>query len=199
MAISGSLVVIAFAGQRQLRSRAQFDAAVDKMVGSVADAHNQATAGVNVKGPGNGSVNCAGAASSGKYIFAGTAWSGIDSAVGATFQIDYYAAYRGTAPPAATACIYDTQYVSLAPGVRVNASSPATARIGRTLFVRDDLGGINVCQVTSTTTVVATSFRAGACTAGAVGNTAQTITLTDPDGHTSRVQVDPSGLAKRLD
>lgn len=197
MAITGSLAVIAFAGQRGLRSRAQFDAGIDRMVASIDDIHNQSTAGVNVKGNGNGSTTCGGGPAAGKYIFAGTAWSAVDSPTGATFRVDYYAAYRGPTPPALTACIFETQTVSFAPVMRVNASLPVTGRIGRVLFVRNDSGGINVCQVTSTATDPIPSFRSGSCTAGAVGNTTQTMTITNPDGYSSQVQIDPSGLARR--
>jgi len=55
-----------------------------------------------------------------------------------------------------------------------------------------------VCAVTNAATNVLDSFKAGNCTLGAVGNTVLTLNLSDADGHSSLVQVDASGLAKRV-
>jgi hypothetical protein len=50
-----------------------------------------------------------------------------------------------------------------------------------------------VCPVNNLTTDVRTSFTAGSCSAGTL-----TFTFSDADGHVSRVDVDSSGLAKRV-
>ncbi|HVQ43632.1 MAG TPA: type II secretion system protein [Candidatus Saccharimonadia bacterium] len=202
IAITGAIAVIALVGQRGLRSRAQFDAGVDKLVASVANAHNQATAGVQVSGLGNGSVNCAGGASpvGAKYIFAGVAWSAVD-APAATFALDFYATQIDAATGsrlAAAPCIFNTETV--APGTVMRVNNPPPGQMRRVLFVRDDAGGLNICRGTGAVATVAASFRTGTCVAPAVTNAAPglTITLSDPDGHQSSVLIDVSGLAKRL-
>jgi len=195
LAISGSLAVLAFAGQRSLRSQAQFDAAVDKLVGSIADARNEATAGVNVDGPGDGSQDCLNASvPGGQYVFAGITWSAVDAPGGGTFQMDFYAADRSATPK--KACVFDTHVFTLPSVVRVNPA-PGSG-IARSVFIRDDFGALNVCAVTNAATNVLDSFKAGNCTLGAVGNTVLTLNLSDADGHSSLVQVDASGLAKRV-
>ncbi|HEX3082446.1 MAG TPA: type II secretion system protein [Candidatus Saccharimonadia bacterium] len=194
LAISGSLLVMAFIGQRGLRSRAQFDADVNKLVSSIADAHNQSTAAVNIDGPGDGTQNCATTVvANANYVFAGVAWSGLDNAAGSTFSMTFYAADR----TAGTACVFDTRTIAVqSDKIRVNPA-PGTG-VAKSLFVRDDSGGLNVCAVTAAATNVLTSFQAGGCAGGAVANTALVINLSDADGHTSQIQVDPSGLAKRI-
>lgn len=195
MAISSALAVIVFAGQRSLRSQAQFDADVNKIVSSIAAAHTEATAAVNLGGPGDGTRNCLGTPIvGGAYVFAGVAWSGIDAPGGGTYRVDYYAADRTGTP--AVACVFDSRQINLPSSVRVNPA-PGTG-LARSLFIRNDSGGLNVCAVTNLTTNVLTSFVAGNCVSGAVGNTPLVLNLSDAEGHTSRVQVDPSGLAQRI-
>ncbi len=197
LAIGSALAVIVFQGQRGLRAQSQFDADVNKIVSTVDDAHSEATAAVNstTTGQGNGTKDCTGAAvAGGAYVFAGTGWSAIDAPAGATFRIDFYAANRTAAIP--SSCIYDTRIISIPSAVRVN-QAPGTG-VAKSLFIRNDTGGINVCAVTAVATNVLTSFTAGSCTAGAVGNVALTLNLADSDGHKSTVQIDPSGLAQRI-
>jgi len=196
LAITSSLAVLAFAGQRGLRSQAQFDADVNKLVSSIADAHNEATAAVNLDGPGDGTQDCltnpAGPAGQ-TYVFAGVAWSAIDAPGGGTYRMDFYAANRTTQ----VACAFDSTVFSIPSAVRVN-KAPGTG-LARSLFIRDDIGGLTVCSVTSVATNVLASFGAGVCKLpGAVGNAILTLNLSDADGHTSVIQVDPSGLAKRV-
>jgi len=196
LAITSSLAVLAFAGQRGLRSQAQFDADVNKLVSSIADAHNEATAAVNLDGPGDGTEDCltnpAGPAGQ-TYVFAGVAWSAIDAPGGGTYRMDFYAANRKTQ----AACAFDSTVFSIPSAVRVNKAPPGTG-IARSLFVRDDIGGLTVCSVTLAATNVLASFGQGVCAGGAVGNTPLTLNLSDADGHTSQIQIDPSGLAKRI-
>jgi prepilin-type N-terminal cleavage/methylation domain-containing protein len=196
VAISSALVMIAFTGQRELRARAQFDAAIENVVSSIATAHTQATAGINVAGPGDGSINC-GAVPSGmgapKYVFAGVGWSVVDGGSGAAFQMDYYAARRTGVSP--TACVFDSQTISIPSGLST-VPTPLTSRV---LFVRDDFGGLNICQSSGPASDVLASFQAGIC-AGAATPGAVTLTLSDPaEGFVSHVGVEESGLAKRID
>src|SRR6266568_2530142 len=100
MAISSLVIVIAFIGQRGVRSRAEFDAAVNKLVATIADARNEATSGVNVVGSGDGTMKCPGGPNPGttadaRYTFAGTAWSADNSMTGKIIKLDYYEAFYG--------------------------------------------------------------------------------------------------------
>ena len=185
MAITSMLAVIAFAGQRSLRSRAQFDAAVDKIVSTVADAHSQAVAGVNIVGAGDGSSSCLGGPA-GQYVFAGVAWTADNTLPGGPIKFDYYKAI-----PGAFACVFQTQAVSLPSAVAVSVGVQPGARV---LMVRNDSGGLAVCPWTNLAagTELAT-FQAGACATGSV-----TFRFSDADGHVSQVLVDQSGLARRL-
>jgi prepilin-type N-terminal cleavage/methylation domain-containing protein len=188
MAITSSLVVIAFVGQRGLRSRAQFDAAIDKVVATIADAHSQATAAVNLVGTGKGVLACVGGPAgtpAAPYVFAGVAWSADNAVPGGPLKLDYYEALPGT-----IACSYQTQAISLPSAVSVTTG-------GRELFVRDNTGGLSICPVPDLATNVLSSFQNGACTAP-VAPGSLTLTFTDADGHSSQVKIDASGLAKRL-
>jgi hypothetical protein len=80
--------------------------------------------------------------------------------------------------------------------VRVN-QAPGTG-VAKALFIRNDTGGLNVCAVTSAAVLLSSSFIAGDCVGGAAANTPLILDLRNADQHTSRVQVDPSGLAKRV-
>jgi prepilin-type N-terminal cleavage/methylation domain-containing protein len=195
MAIGSMLAVLAFAGQRGLRSQAQFDADVDRIVSSIADAHNEATAAVNLNGNGNGSEDCLNNPVVGNnYVFTGVGWSGIDAPAGGVYSMTFYAANRAAAPQ--VACAFEIRPISIPSGVRIN-KAPGTG-LASSLFIRDDTGGLGVCAVTTAAVNVLSSFAAGGCVAGAVGNTPLVLNLSDADGHTSKVQVDPSGLAKRI-
>jgi prepilin-type N-terminal cleavage/methylation domain-containing protein len=195
MAISAMLAVLAFAGQQGLRSQAQFDADVNKLVSTLADAHNEATAAVNVAGRGDGSHDCLNNPVGGNtYEFAGVQWSGINAPAGGVYAMTFYAADRTATPQ--VACAFSVTPISVPSNIHINPA-PASG-LAKSLFVRDEIGGLRVCAVTSAATNVLASFAAGTCTAGAVGSTALILNLSDADGHTSVVQVDPSGLAKRI-
>jgi prepilin-type N-terminal cleavage/methylation domain-containing protein len=194
MAISSALVVIAFVGQRSLRAQAQFDAAVDKIVATVADARNQALAGVNIVGSGDGTNGCAGGGA-GAYVFAGVAWTADNALPGSPIKFDYYKGLPGSGA-ANGGCIFQTETINLPSTVQVNAANPPPTRGGRVLFVRNGTGSLAVCAVSNLTVDVRASFRDGACTAPAVAGTL-TLNLRDTDGHTSQVIIDQSGLAKR--
>jgi prepilin-type N-terminal cleavage/methylation domain-containing protein len=182
MAISSALLVIVLVGQRGLRSRAQFDAAVNKLVATVGEARTEATAGVNIVGSGDGTNVCPGGPA-GQYVFAGVAWTADNSLPGSPLKIDYYRALPGV-----TACVFQTRSISLPAPLTVNAPG------GRMLFVRDDQGGLAVCPVNNLGTNVIPSFRDGSCATGTL-----TLNLSDaPDPHISQVIIDQSGLARRV-
>jgi prepilin-type N-terminal cleavage/methylation domain-containing protein len=186
MAITGSLLVIAFVGQRSLRSRAQFDASVNKFVASVADARNQALAGVNIVGSGNGTGTCP-SGGSGKYIFAGVAWTADASMAAGPVKMDYYKADPGVA-----ACVFSTEQVRVSGSLTVNKLNPPASRGGRILFVRTSTGAVNACPVTDLTANVPAVFTAASCAAGSL-----TLNLEDDDNHTAVVTIDSNGLARR--
>jgi prepilin-type N-terminal cleavage/methylation domain-containing protein len=191
MAITSSLVVIAFVGQRGLRSQAQFNADVDKLVANVAAARNEANAGVNVKGGGDGMP--AGCGGGDGYVFAGLALTADNALPGSAFNVDYYEAgpTSAAAPTPTAACIFDSRSISVPSSLQLSSGG------GRMLFVRNSAGGLVVCPVSSLATDVRPSFELGACSAG-IGSFPFTLNLQDGDGHTSQVQIDSSGLAKRL-
>jgi prepilin-type N-terminal cleavage/methylation domain-containing protein len=211
MAVTGMIFVIAFVGQRGLRAQAEFDAAVDKMVASIADARNQATAGVNLQGAGEGSNKCGGGPNPGtladaRYSFAGTSWTADNALADGIVKFDYYEAFYGDPDDSGkspTACIFQTQKVTVPSTLRVNVSSPLAQQGGRVLYVRTSNGGLTVCWVADLTVDVLPSFQSASCTAGAtlINTTSFPIppklTFSDADGHTSDVTIDGSGLAKR--
>jgi prepilin-type N-terminal cleavage/methylation domain-containing protein len=207
-AVSGLLLVIAFIGQRSLRSQAQFDGSIDKLASTVAQARNEATAGVNIAGPnGDGSDNVPGCSVGGTQanIFAGVSWTADNSTTtNAVFTVDYYVAQvdKGTDPlgqVTGTACRFDSRTVSMPTDLQVDiANGVSQQRGGRVLFVRTDTGRLVVCQLTNLTDAVEPSFANGACTAPAVAVPAGwQLDVNDADGHTSQVLIDPGGLAKR--
>lgn len=192
VAISSALLVIVLAGQRGLRSRAQFDAAVNKMVSTVGDANTQASAGVNIIGSGDGTNRCSGGPA-GQYVFAGMVWTADNSLPGSPIKHDYYKVgpVKADGPePGVVACIFDTRPVSLPAPVTVNAPG------GRVLMLRNNNGSLDVCQANNPTANPAPSFQAGACVAPFARGTL-TLNLSDTDGHVSQVLIEQSGLARR--
>jgi prepilin-type N-terminal cleavage/methylation domain-containing protein len=190
IAISGALFAIIFTGQRQLRSRSSFDAALEQVSSAVADAHNQALAGINTEGPGTGTKNCgllsAGAA---EFEFAGTALSVLDAPTGATLRTTYFAASRNSPT---SACVFSTRDTKLPTLVRLSPSG-ATQRV---LYVRDESGGLTICQSTGSDSSMLSSFLAGACASPAYVAPADFV-FTDPDGMTGTIRVGQNGFATR--
>lgn len=191
LAIASLLLVIAFSGQRGLRSRAQFDGTIDQVVASVATAHSKATAGVNTAGPGDGSKNCTGVVGGNDYVFAGVAWNAVDAAGITSITLDYYAATRKT-PTAA--CIFSSDNITLPSSLRVDV--PGAMR--RLLFVRDDFGSLNICKSSGSAGSSSASFEKGLCQGPSVIVSTHILTFSDAEGHKAQVQIDPGGLAKRL-
>ena len=208
MAILGLLFVIVFTGQEQIRSRAEFDAAISKLVETIGEVRNEATSGVNTVGDGTGGVHTSGC-SNGDYQFAGTAWSADSStSTNAILTVDYYKAkidksvdplgvYTGTG------CKFASRTITTLTAVRVNVDVtpvlPANLRGGRVLFVRTLNGGIIVCRSTNLTDAVVSSFANGMCIApNTIVPSGWILTFSDSEGHKADVGIDPSGLAKRL-
>ena len=188
IAISGALLSIAFAGQAQLRRQSQFDAAVNKVVSSINDARNQATAGINTEGAGNGTNGCTNA---GGYVFAGIAW--VATGPGEV-RLDYYKAVPQSIQ-AGESCIFSSQRVSLPAPLQFNAANAAAFQGGRELFVRTN-DVLSVCPITNNTVDVSAIFRSGACPP-AVAPGVMTLDITDGGGRQGLVEIDRSGLAQR--
>jgi hypothetical protein len=176
-----------------LRSRAQFDAAVNKFVATVADAHNQATAGVNIVGAGDGTSGCGGGPA-GQYAFVGVDWKVDGSLPAGPIEYGYYKAgpvTKSGLAAGAQACKFQPQSVGVPAPVTIGGNG------GQVLFVRNNTGGLTICQVADRSANPAPSFAAGGCAAPFAAGSL-TLTLSDADGHTSQVTIDPSGLARRL-
>ena len=183
IAISGALLSLALVGQGQIRAQAQFDASVNKIVSSINDAHNQATAGINSTGAGNGTNGCTSAPD---YVFAGIAW--VATGPG-QIRMDYYKAVPQSTQ-ANESCVFLTQGVSLPSPVRFHVSD--TVYQGEAFLRSNDV--LNVCPFDQTSGNVSAMFRSGICSAG---NGQLTLNIYDSDGRTSQVVVDRSGLAQR--
>jgi prepilin-type N-terminal cleavage/methylation domain-containing protein len=192
MAISSLMLAMVFAGQQQLRARAQFDAQVNKFVATVSDAHNQATAGVNIIGGGDGTSGCGPGGPGGQYVFAGTAWT-IDNFAPTLVTMDYYKALPGV-----KACKFSSQTSDLS-SLEISQVNGVAGSEARLLFVRTDTGGLEICGSNSATpNNELASFKLGACSGGpAAGN--MTIQVRDKNNSaiTSDIFIDKSGLAKR--
>lgn len=204
-AISASLATIVFLGQRELRSRAQFDAAVEKVVSSISSAQTQATAGVNIIGSGNGLA--AGKCRTGPppslanpVVFAGTSWTVDGTGANTAFTIDFYKAIPGLpgSRPSA-ACVFDSNAIGLPTGVQISAPAANVNKVSGILFVRTNSGGLDVCPAAPKPSANAFEnsarkfFEDAACVNGTLS-----LTLKDADGHTSDIRVEASGLARRL-
>jgi prepilin-type N-terminal cleavage/methylation domain-containing protein len=211
-AISGLLLLIAFVGQSALRGRTRFDASVDKMSATVAQARNEATAGVNIDGKGDGTTSPAGCNTSAniKNTFAGTVWTADNSTTPyAKFTVDYYVAQIDTSVDplgklTGVGCKYDSRALAYPGDMTVNITNGTPSKRGaRILYVRTDTGGLVVCKITDLNVAVAPvapSFGAGACVAPAVQVPVAppwVLSLGDPDGRVSSMLIDPSGLARR--
>ena len=205
MAISASLVSIAFIGQRSLRGQAQFDSNVEKLVSSVSSAQTQAVAGVNITNLGTigtGVDKCAGGpgpSAANPVVFAGTSWTADSTGANVVFTIDSYKAIPGLAPSPSAACVFNSQAIALPTGVQISAPAANVGKVSGMLFVRTSSGGLDVCPAAPAGSAAAfqnamrVSFENATCVNGTVS-----LTLKDLDGHTSDIRIDASGLARRL-
>ncbi len=196
IAISGALLMIAFAGQGQLRAQAQFNAAVNKVVSTIADAHNQANAGVDYLGKGTGISDC-GAGGGTDYVFGGVAWVATPTG---DYRMDFYKVIPQSGS-GNDGCIFSTVPISMPSPIKVNASpassqkvnaSPASSQGAKEIFIRNN-DVLNICPVTDNSVDVEALFRFGNCTEGDL-----TLDITDDQGRKGQVKVDKSGLARRI-
>ena len=187
IAITSSLVLVAFVGQGRLRGQAQFDAAVNKVIATIADAHNEASAAVNFNGAGNGISDCNnGGSVSSEYVFGGVAWV---AAPDGTYRMDFYKVVPQAS--ASYGCIFNKVTISMPAPIMVNASNPGGTQGAKELFIRSN-DVLNICPVTDNTVDVEALFRAGNCPEGTL-----TLDITDEQGRHGQVVIDKSGLAQR--
>jgi prepilin-type N-terminal cleavage/methylation domain-containing protein len=187
IAITGGMLLIAFAGQGQLRAQAHFDAAANKIVSSINDAHNEAAAGVNTAGTGDGTVGCT-AIPGVDYVFAGVAWVATPAG---DLHIDYYKVIPQS-NQASDSCIFATQKIATPVPIQVNIANSVSFQGGKELYIRNN-DVLNICPVADNNINVAALFRFGSCTEGVL-----TLNLTDGDGRKGQIEVDKSGLARRI-
>lgn len=200
MAITGLMLAAVFAGQESLRSQANFDADIDKVVASVAYARDEAISGVNLDGVGNGTNACSGG--SGQTYFAGTVWQA-DNSVSNVFQLWFYKADPGIGGTGGAACAFAGPQVITMPlnDITVASSDPSSKGI---VFARTENGGLVVCSVSNAnqqSAQVVQTFENGYCAGGAAQIGAQSsvsFTFKDDASHQSTVNINSSGLATRV-
>jgi prepilin-type N-terminal cleavage/methylation domain-containing protein len=187
MAITSLLAAAVFEGQLALRTQAQFDADVDKIVTSIAQARDEATSGINSVGNGTGlGDDCVGGTP--PAVFAGSLFSADNALPGGPFEITFYEANPNPVATA-TACPF-----GVATSIDVPSGVTMASASGGEAFVRTSVGGVDACPTTGVPLATVVSYFAqGACPVGT-----WTLSLKDSDGHVATIQVDQSGLAKRL-
>lgn len=201
MALSSLLLMAVFAGQSQLRSQAQFDADIDKVVASIDYARNQASSGVNLTGNGDGMSGCAGA--QGQTIFAGTVWQISNSFLpNAMTEVKYYKANPGVGGAGIAACVFQSQLISVPfSDISLSNSSPSSQGL---IYAKTPTGGTIACNLSDasdTSLEVLETFETGACAGGATDldpSGTVTLNLTNSWQQTGAIQIDASGLAKRI-
>jgi prepilin-type N-terminal cleavage/methylation domain-containing protein len=197
-AITGGLILIAFAGQRQLRDRTAFDAAINHFAAQTAAVKTESTAGVNTVGAGNGSGNCPSPNGATKYVFAGTSLVIDDQSGGpATFTVKYWrAGIDDDNKLTGSACVSDSRTFGLSYDLMVNVANASTMRGYQLLFIRSYNSSLRVCGQNDVTADVAPAFGGGACSAPSA--TANTLLFQETNGKQSQVIIDDSGVARRL-
>lgn len=192
LAISSIMFTSILVGERYLRSRAQFDANVNRTVSSASEARNQANSAVNVLGDGTGTAKCSSASApnpSGvppyqEYVYVGTEWE-LSSGSPIIKQRSWKAV------PGSFACSYSSTTVDIPTNMTVTAPGPNG---GRALFIRDDTGKMHTCLVADTTTDVSAAFAGGSCPSAL---TTLQFTVADNQGHSANIVIDSTGLARR--
>jgi prepilin-type N-terminal cleavage/methylation domain-containing protein len=203
--VAGLLLVIALAGQHQLQARARFDAAINKTLQNIAYARNTALTSINVQGGGNDPTTVIGGISfelnNGHYAEGfpmeeiTTLYSSQDSSgyldinnlselpsagIGACSDADH--------PNDSDEC--QELFVDL--DDPLTFSTPDSTTWTEIIFLNTG-HGIRVCENPdgSPTSI------AEACVAGL--SSPYDITLTDPEGFSAKIEIDPfTGFAKRL-
>jgi len=200
-ALSGMLFVIAFAGQQQLRDRAEFDASVNKLVQEFAYARNYSTSNVNTEGLGGNT----------SWVVAGAELELADHhPSGGLAEVEPY--YCNPGPEDASGVLSGTCLGSLnqIPGSLAlcpHANVPEGECFeqgftdpGLKLTGINEVGiiylntgsNVRVCQPIINDAIT----EQAACSTGM--SAPYTIHITDPNGQTGDIQIDTTGLAKRL-
>jgi prepilin-type N-terminal cleavage/methylation domain-containing protein len=196
LGISAALMVLILLGQRQVRERTAFDASINRLVAVTSAVRAEATAGVNIVGNGDGSgAPCPGANGANMSVFAGTSLVADSQSGGtATFRVNYYKAeINDDKALTGIACIYSTRTVTMPYAVRVNvANVTPTLRGYQIMYIRTQNGGLKVCGNPSVTANVNAAYGGGACLPPGA------ILVDDDQNRRSNVQIDQSGMAKRL-
>jgi hypothetical protein len=211
MAITSLLALVALMGQAALRRQAQFDEGINKVSAAAANARNQASAGIDFSGQGDGTTRCV--PSSSPYVFAGTMLTMDNTLPGSPLKLSYYEADEPKQGlPGTNACELSTQdqIVGLGlAGMSGSLTNPASAQ-GAVLYVRTTDGALAICYVTNPSPAnVEPSFAQGGCVAPAQpistlaaggGVPAATLGLrfTDGSGHAADLYVDQSGTVRRV-
>jgi prepilin-type N-terminal cleavage/methylation domain-containing protein len=190
LAIASGMLTMVLAGQQQLRTSANFTAAVDKLIAGIGDTRNQALSGVNIghANVGTGADHPCGGA--GVTQFAGTTWNA--SPGGNTVYTRQVWAITNSNGSIAT-CADSTQDATISTVVPLTMTSPGQVQV---LYMRNNNGGLQICLIPSSANA-APDFTSGTCRNNETNPV--TMTVTDGLGNTSRIKIDPaSGLAQRI-
>jgi type II secretory pathway pseudopilin PulG len=195
-AISGALIAIAFVGQAQLRSGAQFTGALDSVVTTLAATRNNALSGVETAGK-----VCGG---KGTIVYFG----------GSIYRIGYGGTDKAGNPLPAlinhqtlvvssdgTTCSIET---TLDTTIHVSLSEPLLLAKSKAFptglmieFIRNPNGGDYQVCIEPYGTAVGVSFSTGTCQGPQI-KTPTVLTFSDTAGRKSNLTIDPTtGLAKR--
>ena len=200
-ALSGMLFVIAFAGQRQLRDRAEFDGAVNKLVQEYAYARNYSTSNVNTEGLGANT----------SWVVTGAELELADHhPSGGLAEVEPY--YCNTAPGDPPGVLSATCLNSLNQVPGSIASCPHANVAEGECFEQGfsdpglKLTGINEVAIiylnTGNATRVCQPIIDDAITETAACSSAMaapyTFHITDPNGQAADIEIDTSGRARRL-
>lgn len=211
MAITALLAIVALLGQAALRRQAQFDEGINKVASAAANARNQASAGIDISGQGDGMTRCV--PSSNPYVFAGTMLTMDNALPGGPLKISYYEADEPKQGlPGTNACDLSAQDQIVGLGVADMSGSlinPVSSQ-GAILYVRTTSGALAICYVTTPIPAnVEPSFAQGGCVAPAqqisslaAGGGVPAATLgmhfTDGSSHAADLYVDQSGAVRRV-
>jgi prepilin-type N-terminal cleavage/methylation domain-containing protein len=205
MAISSLLVLAAWQGQAGLRAQAQFDEGVNRVVTAIADARNEAVAGINTGGAGNGAIKCVGPAN--PYVLAGTMVSFDSSAGGSGVTLHFYEADEPAAGVVGSkACEVTSAVRDISVGVsdfQVSLTQPSTTQ-GAVMYIRGANSVLNICYSKNLTqSQLENAFAAAGCVGPQIGTVdtlvggKMDIKLKDSLGHQAHILIDQSGLPTR--
>jgi prepilin-type N-terminal cleavage/methylation domain-containing protein len=211
MAIAALLVLAAWNGQTAVRHQAEFDESVNRVITAVADARNEAVAGINTDGFGNGTTRCAGG--SNPYVFAGTMVV-FDSAAASGAQVTTRF-WEAEEPKAGVLGSDACEITTAARQINVGQAdftarlAKPSAATGAVLFIRGANSVLTVCYSTTLNTNQLKSAFAGAgCPGGAIQlisslpaapapPRSMDVQLQDSLNHRAHIFIDQSGLPTR--